>query len=211
MLTNTATKLNDSHMDQVLEVYETQTSNIRVKLTKNLDIYFRKAFETAILNKLGHSLWGHFDDDNMLTMFATKTNWTNMPFFTVGNVFAHKEHGHVLTHDGLDVIGGFLRDIFHDGIQEERFTAFMARDYRNVIATNKGIRKLPTTTRSDLYSQSLLEIVPPYSRAKYEYGSNILGILEGRNPHPVIIRSLTVKSSENTIVNTHLDAEFIIN
>ena len=40
MLTNTAIKLNDSHMDQVLEVYETQTSNIRVKLTKNLDMYF---------------------------------------------------------------------------------------------------------------------------------------------------------------------------
>ena len=66
--TNTATKLNDSHMDQVLEVYETQTSNLRVKLTKNLDIYFRKAFETASLNKLGHSLWGHFDDNNMRNM-----------------------------------------------------------------------------------------------------------------------------------------------
>jgi len=211
MLTNTATKLNDSHMDQVLEVYETQTSNIRVKLTKNLDIYFRKAFETASLNKLGHSLWGHFDDDNTLTMFATKTNWTSMPFYTVGNVFAHKDRGHMLIHNGLDVIGRFLQDIVYDSIQEERFTAFMARDYRNLIATNKGIRKLPDALRMDWGSVSLVEIVPPYSRAKYEYGSNILGILEGRNPYPVIIRSITVKSSENTVLNTHLDAEFILN
>lgn len=200
MLTGAAKRLGPEHLDRMIEIYQTRSVTMRIKITQTIDEYLRKSFDVATQNQLGHSAWGHFNSDGKLIMFATKSHWSSMPYWTVGNVFVDKDESFVHLKDGLLIQRDFLQDIFLDSaINHNRFQGFMARDYRHVVATVGGTNKLGSDIRkpSIIYVANFAEVVPPYSRARFEYGSNVLGILEGRNPNPVIIRSYHLKPEFN--------------
>jgi len=200
MLTGAARRLGPEHLDRMIEIYQTRSVTMRINITQTIDEYLRKSFDVATQNRLGHSAWGHFNSDGKLIMFATKSHWTSMPFWTVGNVFIDKEDAFLHLDDGLITQRNFLTDIFLDSaINHNRFQGYMARDYRHVTATVRATNKLPDDVRRAglCYVANFAEVVPPYSRARFEYGSNVLGILEGRNPNPVIIRSYHLKPEFN--------------
>lgn len=214
MLTGAARKLTAEHLPRMIEIYQTRSVNMRVKINKTIDAYLRKSFDVATQDKLGHSAWGHFDHDNRLIMFATKSHWTSMPFWTVGNVFVDTDNKFLHLKDGLIIQRNFLQDIFLDSaINYNRFQGYMAREYRHVVSTVKGTNLLSEDERKVqlTYTSNFAEVVPPYSRARFEYGSNVLGILEGRNPTPIIIRSYHLRPEFNSELAKYQDHSKFIN
>jgi hypothetical protein len=195
----------------MLEIYQAHGSNMKVKITTAIDQYFRKSFNISANNELGHSAWGWFNEQEEMSMFVTRSHWSSMPYATIGNVFADR-HKFSMLKENLHVINEFLTPVFLDSANNfGRKVCYMARDYQHTKSTVKGIHRLGPESRNHLYDVKIVEIVPPYSRAKYEFGSNILGILEGRNPTPVIIKSYTLKSEHDPEVSVLKDAEHLIN
>ena len=213
MLKGYAHKLTADDLPRILEIYETRQSNLKVKISPTIDQYFRKGFDIACQNKLGHSIWGYKNKDDKLVMFATRSFWSGMPYSTVGNLFIDGNDSFFgPSIDGIITTNYFLNDIFVDAtINHGRHVHYMARDYHNTVTVLKVAHKLSTEQRNMLFDCNLVEIIAPYNRAKYEFGSNILGILEGRNPQPIVIRSFTLKPELNPEITCIKNHEFLVN
>lgn len=206
----TTKKLTPSDLQKMFEIYQAHGSNMKVKINKTIDQYFKKSFSVSVQDILGHTAWGWFTEDNELAMFATRSHWAGMPYATIGNVFIDK-HKFLMSKENLHIINEFISPILFDSaLNFNRKVCFMARDYQHTRSTVKGIHKQPTS-RNKTHDVKIVEIIPPYSRAKYEFGSNILGILETRNPTPIIIKSYTLKSDLDPEVTLLKDYENLIN
>jgi len=212
MLNNVAYQLTVDDLPRILEIYKTRNSNLKVKITTTLDQYFQKAFEVACSNQLGHSAWGYKNEEGELIMFATRSHWSGMPYATIGNVFIDSENSFFgLNKKGLMTMNQFLTDIFYDSaINHQRYVSYMARTYKDAVVSIKSIKRTEQD-RNLIFKMGFVEIIPPYNRAKFEFGSNILGILEGRNPEPVIIRNWTLDPGQIPALNSLKNYEFVIN
>lgn len=218
MLNNFAYQLTLDDLPRMLEIYKTRNSNVKVKINSTLDRYFHKVFEVACSGQLGHSAWGYKNEEGKLVMFATRSHWSGMPYSTVGNFFVDADNSitpnlGISNKTGSLITNKFFTDIFYDSaINHQRYVSFMVRAYREVVITVKTIKKSNTLEdRNLIFKMGFVELIPPYNRAKFEFGSNILGILEGRNPEPVIIRSWTLEPNNIPALTNLKNYEFVIN
>ena len=76
-------KLTIADTEQMLQVYDSQSSLLKIKKTKHIDLHYRKILPLYLANDIGVSAFGNFSDDGELMAFSTISTWAILPLATI--------------------------------------------------------------------------------------------------------------------------------
>jgi len=217
-------KLTIADTDQMLKVYDSQSSLLKIKKTKHIDLHYRKILPLYLANDIGVSAFGNFNDDGELMAFSTISTWAILPFATIGLFFADKKY---IKHLHEDSIMTRLTEAMIRYAESINITAVYAAVTLNAAVTRgrQSVNlknKLSDTPMWDFekdtsrYVVTIEELIKPYSASKYVNFSKMFGILETKNSVPILIRKWTLLNryrdiDVDSVLRTRIDQVSNIN
>jgi hypothetical protein len=192
-------KLISSDLEQMMRVYDSQPSLLKVKKTKHIDLHYKKILPLYLANDIGVSAFGNFDDSGNLIAFSTISTWAILPFATIGLFFVDKNyvsyiHSDEITSKLMAGMISYAESINITSIYSAvTINAAMARGAQGVNLQHKKDKQYSSLmwdfeTDSARYVVTVEELIKPYSASKYVNFSKMLGILETKNSVPILIR-----------------------
>lgn len=193
-------KLTIADTEQMLQVYDSQPSLLKIKKTKHIDLHYRKILPLYLANDIGVSAFGNFNSDGELMAFSTISTWAILPFATIGLFFANKKYIHHLHEDSIMTR---LTEEMIRYAESVNITAVYAAVTLNAAVTRgrQSVNLKNSVTNTPMwdfekdttrYLVTVEELIKPYSASKYVNFSKMLGILETKNSVPILIRKWTL-------------------
>ncbi len=193
-------KLTSADAGEMLRVYDSQQSFLKIKKTKHIDLHYRKILPLYLSNDIGVSAFGNFDNTGNLMAFSTISTWAILPFATIGLFFVDKKYINLVHNDNIT---SKLMSAMIEYAESINITSVYAAVTLNAAVSRgwQGINlknKEHTTpmwdfeTNTARYLVTVEELIKPYSSSKYVNFSKMLGILETKNSVPILIRKWTL-------------------
>jgi hypothetical protein len=193
-------KLTSADAGEMLRVYDSQQSFLKIKKTKHIDLHYRKILPLYLSNDIGVSAFGNFDNTGNLMAFSTISTWGTHPFANIGLFFADKQYLKNLHEDKIttrltEAIIDYAESINITSVYAAvTLNAAVARGWQSINAKNSTNNSPMWDYEHNVprYTVTIEELIKPYTASKFVSFSKMLGILETKNSVPILIRKWTL-------------------
>ncbi len=192
-------QLTVADIPEVRRVYNSRDNLLKVKKTKHLDLYYLNTLETYIRNNSTSVCFGCFDKEKLIA-FNSISQWQHLPFWTAGLQFTDKGYSDIHSADFTSRMGQISIQYceqrkLYTGYTVSTLSGASGRSILgNMMLKDSSVPEYYSTDIGARYMTSIEEIIPPFSFSSTLTFSNMLGILEGKIPVPIIIRKWTAKN-----------------